>query len=179
MGNTNEHITILDLNEIKKYNQPNIKYLLYPIDNKEMITINLNKKFYFNDLSLKNLPIYTPDQSYLISDDINLLFIKEINKDTNKIHIIIKSSIQPTTNTYFFIKNVLLNNHEFNNELTNYTATLDVNYNTYDLNIYYINSHKPLKYYIHSILNNIDNKIFGGNSLNYNYNNFKRKYNLF
>lgn len=177
MGNINEHISILDLDEIKKYNQSNIKYLLYPIDNKELININLNEKFYYNNLNLTNLTSYLPDQIYLIPDNINLLFIKDINNDTNKINIIIKSSLQPTTNTYFFIKNVLLNNHEFNNEITNYTALLEINKNKYDLNIYYINSFKPLKYYIQYILNIINNQqMKGGFNISDYYKQFKKKY---
>ena len=180
MGNLNEHITILDLKEIKKYKQSTIKYLLYPIDNKEMMTINLNEKFYYNNLNLNNLISYLPDQIYSIPDNINMLFIKDIENKTNKINLIIKSSIQPTTNNYFFIKNVLLNNHEFNNEITNYTSLLEINGNKYDLNIYYINSFKPLKYYVYFILNNIDNKkenyIKGGKNMNFYYNYFKQKY---
>jgi len=171
-----EHIFILDLDEIKKYIQSSIKFLLYSIDNKEMININLNIKFLFNELNLTSLTSYLPEQIYLIPDNINLLFIKDVNNDNNKINIVIKSNIQPTNNTYFFIKNVLLNKHEFNNEITNYTSKLKINNNIYSLNIYYINSIKPLKYYVHYILNHIDNKITGGNSINYYYNQFKNKY---
>jgi len=185
MGNINEHISILDLDEIKKYNQNYINYLLYSIDNKEMIHINLNEKFYFNVLNFNNLVSYLPDQIYKIPDDINVLFIKDINNETNKINLIIKSNMQPTTNTYFFIKNVLLNKHEFSNEITNYTALLEINGNKYNLNVYYINSFKPLKYYVQFILNNIDNKkenykenyqIKGGRNLNFYYNYYKKKY---
>lgn len=177
MGNTNEHISILDLDEIKKYKQFNIKYLLYPIDNKEMININLNVKFYYNNLNLTNLTSYLPEQVYLLPDNINFLFIKDINNDTNKVNILLKSSLQPTNNSYFFIKNVLLNKHKFDNEITNYTALLEINGNKYDLNIYYINSFKPLKYYVQYILNILDNqKINGGNNLNYYYKQFKKKY---
>ena len=61
MGNSNEHITILDLSEIKKYNQNSIKSLLYPIDDKEMMTINLNEKLeqYYNfyENTIKNFDI--------------------------------------------------------------------------------------------------------------------------
>ena len=177
MGNTNEHINILDLNEFKQYKQKNIKYLLYPIDNKQLFTINLNEKFYFNNLQFNNIYTYNPNFVYLIPDNINVIFIKDINNDTNKINIVIKSSIQPTNNSYFFIKNTLLNNHEFNNEITNYTALFNINNNQYNLNIYYINSYKPLKYYILYILNHIENyQIKGGNSLNFYYNNLKNKY---
>lgn len=176
METLDEHIFILDLDEIKKYKQSSIKFLLYPIDNKEIININLNIKFHFNELNLTSLTSYLPEQIYLIPDNINLLFIKDVNNDNNKINIVIKSNIQPTNNTYFFIKNVLLNKHEFNNEITNYISKLKINNNIYSLNIYYINSIKPLKYYVHYILNQIDNKIIGGNSISYYYNQIKNKY---
>ena len=146
-----------------------------------MITLNLNMKFYYNSLNFKSLVSYLPDQVYTIPDDINVLFIKDINNETNKINLIVKSSMQPTTNSYFFIKNVLLNKHEFSNEITNYTALLEINGNKYDLNVYYINSFKPLKYYVQFILNNIDNKkenyqMKGGKSINFYYKYFKNKY---
>lgn len=174
MGNSNEHISILDINEIKKYNQKPNKGLLYPIDNKEMITFNLNLKFYFNSLNFDNLTSYTPEQLYLIPDNINVIFIKNNN---NKINLIVKSSIQPTTNTYFFIKNVLLNKHEFNDEIINYTALLEINKYKYDLNVYYINSFKPLKFYVKYILNIIDNQqIKGEFNINDYYKQFKKKY---
>lgn len=176
MGNINEHITILDLDEIKKYKQTNIKYMLYPINNKEILNINLNYKFYNKDLNLNNISSYLPDQVYKIPDNVNIIFIKDINNETNKINLIVKSSLQPTNNSYFFIKNILLNKHEFNNEITNYTALLEINGNKYDLNVYYINSYKPIKYYAHYVLNHIDKQIFGGNSLNYYYNYYKKKY---
>lgn len=176
METLEEHIFILDLDEIKKYKQSSIKFLLYPIDNKKINNINLNIKFHFNELNLISLTSYLPEQIYLIPDNINLLFIKDVNNDNNKINIVIKSNIQPTNNTYFFIKNVLLNKHEFNNEITNYISKLKINNNIYSLNIYYINSIKPLKYYVHYILNQIDNKIIGGNSISYYYNQIKNKY---